>query len=110
MLGLSWAEFLVILVVVLVFIGPKDIPNIAYQMGKVFRRLKYMQFALTNQFEDFMRQAEVKENLDNKRPKIEPDSDPFDEIEGDVDLLEIMPLPQEDDKRKTGKRGVGRES
>lgn len=135
MFDLSWAELLVILVVALVFIGPKDIPNIAYQIGRIFRRLKYMQFALTNQFEDFMKQAEVRENsspenghvrhpekanaenayghepeIEYDPDKQELDYDPYDEAEADVDLLEIMPLPQDEDitedtNKNTPKKG-----
>lgn len=138
MFDLSWAELLVIFAVALIFIGPKDIPNIAYQIGKFFRRLKYMQFALTNQFEDFMKQTEVRENStpdqsDEKQQvqsktksdietyghepdieydpnKRELDYDPYDEAEADVDLLEIMPLPQDENKdaepeKKSKKKG-----
>lgn len=97
MFDFGWAELLVIAAIALFVIGPKDIPNIAYQIGKGFRRLKYLQFALTNQFDDFMKQAEVRENVEKEQAepeKRELDYDPYDEAEADAELLEMMPLPK----------------
>jgi Tat protein translocase TatB subunit len=59
MLDFSWIEFLVILVVGILVIGPKELPAILYQIGKIVRRLQYMKFALSNQFDDFMQTAEL---------------------------------------------------
>lgn len=94
MFDLGWAEFLIIAAVALFVIGPKDIPAIAYQIGKVFRRLKYMKYALGGQFEDFMETAEAKKTEENPEPeKQELDHDPYDEAEADAELIEMMPFP-----------------
>lgn len=99
MFDLGWAEFLIIAAVALFVIGPKDIPAIAYQIGKIFRRLKYMQYALGGQFEDFMETAEAKKKQDMPEPeKQELDHDPYDEAEADAELIEMMPLPKEDEE------------
>lgn len=117
MFEFGWAEFLVIAAIALFVIGPQDIPNIAYQIGKLFRRLKYMQFALTSQFDDFMKQAEIRDEAqksEDEPEKQELDHDPYDEAQADADLLDMMPLPPPDDeenakpspkaKKKNGKK------
>jgi Tat protein translocase TatB subunit len=95
MFDFGWAELLIIAAIALFVIGPKDIPAIAYQIGKFFRRIKYMQYALSGQFDDFMTKAEAKENP--KPPKEELDD--VDEEEADEHLLEMMPLPEEESER-----------
>jgi len=62
MLDFGWAEFALIGLVLLLVIGPKDIPNLMYQAGKIFRRLHYMKFALSQQFDNFMEKAEASSN------------------------------------------------
>jgi Tat protein translocase TatB subunit len=92
MFDFGWAELLIIAAIAVFVIGPQDIPKIAYQIGKFFRRIKYMQFALTSQFDDFMEKAESK-NKTPKEPKDELDHDPYNEEEADAELLNMMPLP-----------------
>jgi Tat protein translocase TatB subunit len=92
MFDFGWAELLIIAAIALFVIGPKDIPAIAYQIGKFFRRIKYMQYALTGQFDDFMAKAEAKENP--QPPKEELDD--VDEAGADEALLNMMPLPKDD--------------
>ncbi len=92
MFDFGWAEILVIGAIALFVIGPQDIPKIAYSVGKFFRRLKYFQFALTSQFDDFMDKAEAKEN--RKEPKEELDHDPHNEAEDDEAYITMMPLPE----------------
>lgn len=100
MFDFGWAELLLIAAIALFVIGPKDIPAIAYQAGKLFRRLKYMQYALTGQFEDFMQAAEAKH--DKPEPEKQAlDHDPYDEADADAELLDMMPLPTEEDVEKT---------
>ena len=95
MFDFGWAEILIIGAIALFVIGPQDIPKIAYQVGKFFRRIKYMQYAITGQFDDFMKTAESKEEKP-ELPKEELDHDPMDEAEADAELLKMMPLPEED--------------
>jgi len=54
MFDLGWSELLVILIIGILLIGPKEIPGVMYQMGKFFRRISYMRFALQKQFDHFM--------------------------------------------------------
>jgi Tat protein translocase TatB subunit len=40
MFGLGGAELVFVIVLAIIFIGPKDLPKVAYQLGKLFRQFK----------------------------------------------------------------------
>lgn len=61
MLNLSWAELLVIIVVAVFVFGPQDIPKIMYGLGRIVRRLQYVRFALSKQFDDFLKENDLEE-------------------------------------------------
>lgn len=61
MMDFAWSEFLVVIIVAVIVIGPKQLPEVLYGIGRVARRLQYMKFALSKQFEDFMEQADLNE-------------------------------------------------
>lgn len=61
MLDFGWSEFFLIIILGLILIGPKDIPEIVYQLGRLVRRLQYMKFALSKQFDSFMEQNDLQE-------------------------------------------------
>lgn len=86
MLDFSWAELFVIVAVALIVIGPKDIPQIMHTLGRFVRRLQYVRFAMSQQFDDFMKEHD----LDDIRKATKPDEF-FDEAAADED--EMMPLP-----------------
>ena len=80
MLDFSWSEFLVVIVVAVLAVGPKQLPEVLHGLGKLFRRMQYMRYALTRQFDDFMDQADLKDLRDHTR-MITPDL--FDEATAD---------------------------
>lgn len=86
MLDFSWAELFVIVVVALVVIGPKDIPQIMHALGRFVRRLQYVRFAMSQQFDDFMKDHDLEE----LRKGVKPDAF-FDEAAADED--EAVNLP-----------------
>ena len=96
MFDFGWAELLIIAAIALFVIGPQDIPKIAYSVGKFVRRLKYIQFALTSQFDDFMDKVEAKEKPP-KEPKEELDHDPFNEADDDEAFMQMVPLPEKEE-------------
>jgi sec-independent protein translocase protein TatB len=61
MFDVGWSEILVIVVIAVLVIGPKDIPNILYQVGRFFRRFQYMRFAMSQQFDDILRAGDIEE-------------------------------------------------
>lgn len=61
MFGIGWSEMLVIVAIGVMVIGPKDIPKVMYQVGRFFRRLQYMKFAMSQQFDDLLRAGDIEE-------------------------------------------------
>jgi sec-independent protein translocase protein TatB len=60
-LDFGWAELLVIVAVAVFVIGPKDIPNIMYGLGRLFRRFQYIRFAVSKQFDDILNAGDIEE-------------------------------------------------
>lgn len=61
MLDFGWAELLLIVAVAVFVIGPKDIPNIMYGLGRLVRRFQYIKFAVSQQFDDIMHSGDIEE-------------------------------------------------
>ena len=61
MLDIAWQELLLIGVVALIVIGPKDLPKALFNIGKWVRKLRHMSRDLQNNFDELMREAELSE-------------------------------------------------
>lgn len=61
MFDVGWSEMLVIVLIAVLVIGPKDIPKIMYQCGRFFRRLQYMRFAMSQQFDEILKVGDIEE-------------------------------------------------
>ena len=61
MFDFGFAELFVIIAVAVFVIGPKDIPGLLQNMGRMVRRLQYIRFSLTQQFDDFMHEHDLNE-------------------------------------------------
>jgi|OM-RGC.v1.033092163 Sec-independent protein secretion pathway components len=60
-LDFSWAELLLIIAVAVLVIGPKEIPVVMRSLGRIVRRLQYVRFAFSQQFDDFMKEHDLEE-------------------------------------------------
>lgn len=90
MFDLAWSEMLVIAVVAVVAIGPKELPAVMRAAGRFARRMQYMKYALSQQFEDFMQQSELHEL--RREASLRTDGDAAAEAEADEDMMEAEPL------------------
>ena len=61
MLDFGWAELLVLVAVAVFVIGPKDIPNVMYGLGRLVRRVQYIRYAISQQFDDIMNVGDIEE-------------------------------------------------
>ncbi|MEM8588030.1 MAG: Sec-independent protein translocase protein TatB [Pseudomonadota bacterium] len=61
MLDIGWPELLIILIVAVIVIGPKDLPKTMYTVGKWVRAARRMTGQMQRQFDDAMREAELDE-------------------------------------------------
>lgn len=68
MFDISWGEFLVVGVVALIVIGPKELPGVIRSVGRGMSKLRAMASDFRGQFDDALREAElheVKKEFDN---------------------------------------------
>jgi sec-independent protein translocase protein TatB len=59
MFDFSWSELLLIGVVALIFIGPKELPGVLRTLGQWMAKVRRMAGDFQNQFHDAMREAEL---------------------------------------------------
>ena len=67
MFEISWSELLILAVVVLIFVGPKDLPVFFNTLGKYAGALRRQANEFKRHFEDAMREAE----MDNLRKELD---------------------------------------
>src|SRR5690606_25123024 len=74
MFDLGWSEILVIAIVMIVVVGPKDLPRVLRSFGRTTSKLRVMAGDFRRQFDDALREAElddVKNLVDDVR-KMDP--------------------------------------
>ena len=64
MFGIGFNEILIILIIALLVIGPKKLPEIARALGKGYREFR-------KSFEDLEREFSIDENLDDEKEKFD---------------------------------------
>ncbi|MBO0902206.1 twin-arginine translocase subunit TatB [Jiella sp. MQZ13P-4] len=70
MFDLGWSELLVIAVVLVVVVGPKDLPGMLRTFGRVTRQLRSMAGDFRRQFDEALKEAElddVRKGIDDVR-------------------------------------------
>ena len=83
MLDFGWAELFLLMAVAVLVVGPNEIPKIMVGLVRVVRRLQYVKFALSRQFEEFLRETD----LEDIRRQVNFDEPPegFNEADADED-------------------------
>ncbi len=87
MFDISWTEFLLIGVVALIFIGPKELPAVLRTLGQWTRRIRSMAADFQGQFQEAMREAEMadlKKQVDDIAHDIKS-YDPLKDVRTDVE-------------------------
>ena len=103
MFDISWTEFLLIGVVALIVIGPKELPSVLRTLGQWTRKVRSMAADFQNQFQEAMREAEMadlKKDIDDITSGIKR-FDPLKDVRADVEAagrdiqssLEKTPAP-----------------
>lgn len=96
MLDFGWPELFLIIAVMVIVIGPDEIPAIMVAFGRIFRRIQYIKFAISQQFDDVMREAD----MDDIRKSVNfeaPEGADFDEAAADE---EYAVLPDKGDEEQ----------
>ena len=90
MFDISWSEFLLIGVVALVVIGPKELPTVMRTLGQWTRKVRSMASEFQNQFHEAMREAEMtdlKKQVDDMARDVKDSVtglDPLKDVRADV--------------------------
>jgi sec-independent protein translocase protein TatB len=89
MFDISWTEFLLIGVVALIVIGPKELPGVLRTLGQYTRKVRGMAADFQNQFNEAMREAEMadlKKEVDSMAHDFK-NFDPLKDVRADVDAM-----------------------
>jgi sec-independent protein translocase protein TatB len=92
MFEVGWTEMLVIAIVMIVVVGPKDLPNMLRTFGRTVAKLRSMAGDFQKQFNDALKEAEledVKKSVDalrglNPAAEIKKQLNPFEQAAADV--------------------------
>src|SRR3954468_23733640 len=92
MFDIGWTEMLVIAIVMIVVVGPKDLPRMLRTFGKTTAKLRAMAGDFQKQFNEALKEAElddVKKSVDelrslNPATEIRKQLNPFEKAAADV--------------------------
>jgi len=87
MFDISWTEFLLIGVVALIVIGPKELPTVMRTMGQWTRKVRSMAADFQGQFQEAMREAEMadlKKQVDDIAQEVKS-YDPLKDVRTDIE-------------------------
>jgi sec-independent protein translocase protein TatB len=92
MFDISWGKIVIIGVVALIFIGPKELPAVLRMVGQWMGKMRRMAAEFQGQFQDAMREAEMadlKKTFDETTSGL---SSVFDPIKNDMDKMVGDPM------------------
>ena len=105
MLDVGWSEMLVIAVVMIVVVGPKDLPQMLRTFGRMMTKMRGMANDFQKQFNEALKEAElddVKKSVDSLRglnpaAEIRKQLNPFEKAASDVrsgldDMMKPKPV------------------
>ncbi len=100
MLNLGWSEIFFIMILGIIVIGPNEIPVIMHNLGRIVRRLNYIRFALSQQFDDFLKEHDLHDlkniGYDVNFEARAKHNETFDEADADEDHHEpVLHVPQD---------------
>ena len=104
MFDIGWSELLIIGIVALIVIGPKELPGALRTLGQWMTKIRRMAAEFQGQFQDAMREAELaelKKEMDDMAAKAQSygQFDPLEDVRMDVE--KSMELPSLDEPTST---------
>ncbi len=98
---LSWSHMLLVLVVALVVVGPKDLPKVMRTMGQWAAKARAMADQFRKSFDEMARQSE----LDELRKEVEALRQMRPLADTEQAMYQAMSLPRRNLTRRSAKRG-----
>src|ERR671932_2025147 len=109
MFELSWGHIIVVAVVAIVVVGPKDLPRMLRALGQTLAKLRRMAGEFQSQFNEALREAEledVKKSIESVRD-LNPARQIRDAIDESLRGLERQPTGQPGSGAAAGERPPG---
>jgi Sec-independent protein translocase protein TatA len=86
-----------IMAVAVLVIGPSELPVMMRALGQIVRRLQYVRYAFSQQFEDFMQTQAIDELRESVNFEAKKNLRDFDEAEEDS-ALDVLPALSDEGK------------
>ncbi len=92
MFDIGWSEMLVVAVVAIIIVGPKDLPRMLRTVGKTVGQMRRAANDFRRQFDDALREAEKEADLDETREALNSIGkiDPLAEVRDEVKSIKKM--------------------
>ena len=109
MLDFSWSHILIVLIVALVVVGPKDLPRMMRIVGQWMGKARAMANEFRRSFDEMARQSELDElrkeieNLRSERPLATVERDLHQAIVPDA-MKSVTPAAAADRRRRLGRQ------
>ena len=91
MFDMGWSELLLVAVLAIVFVGPKDLPRLMRTLGQYMAKMRGMAREFQNSFEDLARESELEELRKQVADMRESAMKPLTELEGSVSIAPDQP-------------------
>jgi sec-independent protein translocase protein TatB len=113
MFDISWTEFLLIGIVALIVIGPKELPAVMRGLGQWTRKIRSLAADFQNQFHEAMREAEMadlKKQVDDVAQDIKQ-YDPLKDVRADVEAIgkDLDAAPDKSSEEKSSEKELSKE-
>lgn len=86
MLSFGWSEIALVILVVIIVVGPKEIPNLLRQLGSLSKSLKKASRQFKNSLNDLAEEGDIKEikNSINSLSEVKKKLDPSNELKEEI--------------------------
>lgn len=85
MFDIGWSEILVIAVVAIVVVGPKELPRMLRTFGRTMGQVRKMSNDFRRQFDEALREAERSVDLDDTKKQLQTAMKPLSDVRKDFD-------------------------
>ncbi|MFZ3034930.1 MAG: Sec-independent protein translocase protein TatB [Parvibaculum sp.] len=102
MFDMGWSELLLVAVLAIVFVGPKDLPRLMRTVGQYVAKMRGMAREFQNSFEELARESELEELRKQVAEMRENAMKPLTDLERSASISSnelAKPEPPESDKR-----------
>jgi sec-independent protein translocase protein TatB len=86
MFDMGWSELLLVAVLAIVFVGPKDLPRLMRTLGRYVAKMRAMAREFQNSFEDLARESELEDLRKQVAEMRESAMKPLSDLERSVGL------------------------